>query len=352
MKSKRIIAVLLMLVFVLSFAGCGGSKDPGKTGDKPIELKLASAFGPTHAVMKEILEPWAKDVETATKGKVKVTIYPVDTLLKPTDIYEGVISGIADIGQCDPGYNVGRFPLLSSFFLGGMEYANSKVATYVAWDLVNDMNLDETKETKFLFVYGMQPGAIISRTPIKTLADIKGKQIRVTGFAADSIRALGAVPVGMAMSEAYEALVKGTIDGNLAPTETLKGWKFAEVTKYTTKAPFINTVFHYVTMNKDVWDSLSPDVQQAIEDVNQKTLEKASVLFDRICEEGENYAATSHDNQIIVLSDQEKGKWKAAMVPAQEQWVKDMEAKGLPGKATLDELKKRADKYNELYGEK
>ena len=359
MKNKKMIAVILILVMAVSLAGCSGKSASNTTSTsgaqdsaKPIELKLATQFGPTHAVVKELLEPWAKDVETATNGKVKVTIYPVDTLLKATDIYEGILSGIADIGNNDPGYNVGRFPMLSSYFLGGIEYKNSKVSTYVAWDLVNNFNLDETKETKYMFVYGMQPGVILSKAPIRTLEDLKGKQIRVSGFAADSVKALGGVPVGMPMSEAYEALVKGTIDGNLAPSETLKGWKFAETVKYITRAPFINTVFHYVTMNKKVWDSLPLDAQEAIEEVNEKTLEKASLLFDRICDEGTEYGIKEYKNELIEISGAEKDRWIAAMDSVQEKWLADMEGKKLPGKETLDKLKETAAKYNEMYGNK
>ena len=83
----------------------------------------------------------------------------------------------------------------------------------------------------------------------------------MTGFAAGSIKALGGTPVGMPMPEAYEGLLKGTIDANLAPAEVLLGWNQAEVTSTTTMTPFINTVFHYITMNLDVWNSLPRDIQ-------------------------------------------------------------------------------------------
>lgn len=357
MKGKKIYSVLLILVLMLSMVvGCSnpdknaGNTDSTSKEKKTYELKFTSLFGPTHAVIKQVIEPWAQEVEKATDGRVKITIYPVDTLLKATDIYEGVISGVADIGLCDPGYNVGRFPLMSCFFLGGMEYKNSKVASYVAWDLVKEMNLQETKDTRFLFVYGLQSYSFITKKPIKTLENMKGLQVRISGFASDAVSALGGVPVGMPMSETYEGLLKGTIDAALVPTETLKGWKFAEITKYTTKAPFVSSVFHYITMNLDVWNSLPADIQQKFEEVNKKTFEEASTVFDQICNEGEKYAVEQFKNEIITLSDVEKEKWLNALSTVQDKWVKDMEGKGLPGKETLEKVKESAAKHNELYG--
>jgi TRAP-type C4-dicarboxylate transport system substrate-binding protein len=355
-QKKRIIGILLVLSLMFSLSGCGGgggeqkdAVDPGET--KPVELKFAVMHGPTHAVVKQILEPWVQEVEKATEGRVKITIYPVDTLLKSNDIYEGVVSGIADIGTCDPGYNPGRFPMLSAFFLGGLEYANSKVASYVAWDLVKETELDETKDTKFMFVYGLQPSNIYSTTPIRKLEDLQGKQIRVTGFAADSIKALGGTPVGMPMPEAYEGLLKGTINANLAPAEVLLGWNQAEVTSTITMTPFINTVFHYITMNLEVWNSLPEDIQEQIEGANKKVFEQTSTVFDEICAEGLDYAVNEFGHEVIELSKEEKDKWKARLEPLQEKWVKEMESKGLPAQEVLDRVKEACDKYNELYTE-
>jgi len=358
MQKKKMIGIFLVIALtMLALVGCGGggsqqSSSGQATDTKPIELKFAIMHGSTHAVPQMILQPWADEVEKATDGRVKITIYPVDTLLKSNDIYEGVVSGIADIGTCDPGYNPGRFPMLSAFFLGGLEYANSKVASYVAWDLVKETELKETSDTKFMFVYGLQPSNIYSTKPVRTLEDLQGLQVRVTGFAADSIKALGAVPVGMPMNEAYEALLKGTIDANLAPAEVLEGWKHAEVTNSITKTPFINCVFHYITMNLDVWNSLPQDIQEKIEQVNRKIFEEKSTVFDEICNRGLEYAVNNYGHEVIELSEEEQARWKAKLEPLQEKWVKDMEAQGhTEARDVLERVKSLCDKYNEMYGE-
>ena len=76
-----------------------------------IKLTLAdqnspTAWGPTHA-----LQPWVKQVEEATKGRVKIQVYPSQTLIKGVDMWRGIRSGIADIGWCVQGYWPEQTPL-------------------------------------------------------------------------------------------------------------------------------------------------------------------------------------------------------------------------------------------------
>ena len=77
------------------------------------EIKLTFAdqnsptgWGPSHA-----LQPWVKQVEEATKGRVKIEVYPSQTLIKGIDMWKGVRSGIADIGWCVQGYWPEQTPL-------------------------------------------------------------------------------------------------------------------------------------------------------------------------------------------------------------------------------------------------
>ena len=94
MKRKKkelwLLVGIISLVFIFSAPSWG----------QVIKMKLAdqnppTGWGPVHA-----LQPWAKKVEQATKGKVKIEIYPSQTLAKGPDIWNAVKSGIADIGWC------------------------------------------------------------------------------------------------------------------------------------------------------------------------------------------------------------------------------------------------------------
>ena len=63
-------------------------------------------------------------------------------------------------------------------------------------------------------LFGTAPYSLHARTPINSIADIKGKKIRASGAVeSETIKALGAVPIGMPVTEVPEAIGRSTIDG-------------------------------------------------------------------------------------------------------------------------------------------
>jgi TRAP-type C4-dicarboxylate transport system substrate-binding protein len=151
----------------------------------------------------------------------------------------------------------------------------------------------------------------------------------------------------MAQSEAYEALSKGVVQGNLGPDEVLKGWKQAEVTDYLVRTPFLYNTLFFVTMNLDKWNSLSPEIQQAIEEVNAKFFEEVAMgLWDKQNEAALKYALGEQKMQEIILSEEETARWKKLVKPIQDDYVARMDEMGLDGKGILNTVTGLADKYN------
>jgi TRAP-type C4-dicarboxylate transport system substrate-binding protein len=315
---------------------------------KQVELKLAHFWPSSHPVETELVQPWAEEIEKATDGRVKIVSYPQETLAKANDIYDGVVNGICDIGISCFAYTRGRFPVLEVFELPGIIYNNSKVASRVAWEGIQELNPAEIQDSKLLMVITTGPGALFTKTPVSKLSDLKGMEIRATGLSAKTLAALGASPVGMAQSEAYESLSKGVVKGNLGPIEVLRGWKQAEVTKYITKTPFLYNTLFFVTINKDAWNSLGPENQAIIENVSQKYFDTASGLWDKQNEDALKYAV-EEGMQVIDLSDAETRLWINLVTPVQQEYIASMEKLGLNGEEILDTVKALADKYNAQY---
>ncbi len=343
-----VLAVYLLLgVMLLGVTGCGNAPAQD-AATKPVELKLAHFWPSSHPVETELVQPWAEEIEKATNGRVKIVSYPQETLAKANDIYDGVVNGVCDIGISCFAYTRGRFPVLEVFELPGITYNNSKVASRVAWEGIQELNPAEIQDTKLLMVITTGPGALFTKTPVSKLSDLKGMEIRATGLSAKTLAALGASPVGMAQSEAYESLSKGVVKGNLGPIEVLRGWKQAEVTKYITITPFLYNTLFFVTINKDAWNSLGPENQAIIENVSQKYFDTASGLWDKQNEDALKYAV-EEGMQVIDLSDAETRLWINLVTPVQQEYIASMEKLGLNGEEILDTVKALADKYNAQY---
>ncbi len=349
-KNKNML-VFLVIMLLIALTGCSSTESTPEQG-KPqtIELKLAHFFPGTHPAETELVQPWAKAVEKATNGQVKITSYPGETLLKADAIYDGVVNGIADIGLSCFAYTRGRFPVLEAFELPGITYNNSKVASKVAWEGIKQLNPEEVQDTKLMMVLTTGPGDLFTKVPVRNLNDLQGLEIRATGLSAKTLEMLGATPVAMPQSEAYEALSKGVVQGNLSPVEVLKGWRHAEVTDYLTLTPFLYNTLFFITMNLDQWNSLSPDVQKAIEEVNEKYFQEVAMgLWDKQNESALKWAVEEMGMEVITLAEEEKERWIERVKPIQDQFVAKMNEKGLNGQEILDTVKSLAEKYNQEY---
>lgn len=348
-RSVSWLLVLLLLASLATIPGCSKTTSPGKEG-KIVELKLAHFWPATHPVETQLVQPWAREMEKATNGQVKITSYPGETLLKANDIYDGVAKGVADVGISCFSYSKGRFPVCEALELPGITYNNSKAASKTAWDSLQEINPKEIQDTHLMMVFTTGPGDLYTKTAVRSLADLKGMEIRATGMSAKTLAALGATPVAMPQSEAYESLSKGVVKGNLGPVEVLKGWKQAEVTRYLTKTPFLyNTVF-FVTMNKDKWDSLSPDQQKTINDVSRKYFEEVAIgLWDMQNEAALKYAVDEKKMEVISLTPEETQKWMELVGPVQKETIAAIDKQGLKGQDLVNKVKAIAARHNQTY---
>ena len=140
-------------------------------------------------------------------------------------------------------------------------------------------------------------------------------KIRATGLSAKVVKALGGVPVAMPQGGTYEALKKGVVEGTFGPMEVLKGWKQAEVIKYTTECYSVGyTTTFFVVMNLDKWNALSPEIQKVFEEVSDKYVKVHGEVWDSTDLEGRKYTI-SLGNEIIPLSAEESARWRKAVEP-------------------------------------
>lgn len=359
MKIKKSVFFLTALLIMLFLAGCGNqggtsagpADENSATGEtmKPVTLKFADFFPPTHPASVQMMQAWGKKVEEATDGLVKVDYYPAGTLLKNGDIYEGVVSGVADVGHDVSGYNKGRLPVLNAMYLGGVEYKSAKVSCNVARDLINEFKPKELEDTQLMFLYGIAPGVLMTTKPVRNLEDLQGMTIRASGTNVDTLKLLGATPVGITIAETYDSMSKGVVDGALLPAETLKGFKLGEVTKYVTETSLLYNTVHYCTMNKDVWNSFPKDIQDKINQVNEEISNVAGDLFDQINKEGLEYTQKENGVEVITLSDEENARWLEKLKPLHGDYIKVMNDKGIEGQKVMDKIIEFSEKYNKEF---
>ena len=157
-----------------------------------ITLKYAN-FPPATTFPCVQMESWAKEVEKRTNGKVKVQTFPGGTLLPAKNIFDGVMSGMADIGNFAMSYQPGRFPVSEAIDLP-IGFTSAKAASLALYDLVEKYNAKEFEKVKLLTLFTCPPADFMTSKPVKSLKDLKGMELRVSGTGADVIKRLGGIP--------------------------------------------------------------------------------------------------------------------------------------------------------------
>ncbi len=346
MSNKLLFVFLTLALVTLPLFGACSQPAPAPT----IELSLSHFWPPTHFLNTEQVPAWIADIEKATNGQVKITAYPGGTLLSGPETYDGVVKGVADIGVSVFAYTRGRFPLLEGWELPGIPYANATAAAMVAWDGYQKFQPAELNDTRVMYLFATGPGHMWTKKPVRNLEDLQGMRIRATGLSAKSLEVLGATPEAMSQGDATEALMKGVVDGNLSPLETLLGFKQAEYVDYLTMTPFIYNTLFFCVMNQEKWNSLPANVQKAFDEVNEKWAEKAGNVWDSHMQEGLDYGVKDNGMEVIELSAEETARWKALLTPLHDAYIQDMASKGLPGKEALDWILETAKKHSQKYG--
>lgn len=342
---KHILLVTALLVMVLALMGCGGkspdAQQSGKLSEtvnspdkKPIVLKYAFISPATTFPAKQMAK-WKEELEKRTNGQVKVDLFLGGALLNAQNMYDGVRDGVADIGLSATSYEPGRFPLLGISELPS-GYPNSAVASKVLYDLIKEFPPEEFKDYKIITAFCTEPGYIMVKKPAANLQDLKGRKLRIPGSLTPTLNALGAAPLGMPMPEVPEALQTGVIEGLVTSREVLMDMKLAETLKYYTDYPLGVTNFVAV-MNKDVWNSLPPDVQKVIDELAPEMAKWTGEYMDNHVKEALAWSQKEQGLQVTSISQQEKDIWGSKLGVIQDNYVTELKAKGLPA----EQYKKR-----------
>jgi TRAP-type C4-dicarboxylate transport system substrate-binding protein len=353
---KKVILSILMaaLVIGLIFNGCA-SPAPAQT----IELKFSTGSPLVVGLGKQVYVPWLAKIEeqTAAIGKpVKFTTFPSEALGKFNDQYDLVVKGIADVdGPWGPQHFPGRMPLLEALQLPCL-FPSSVVASQVAHELVNARPeiQKEVSEAKLLFFTTTPPAGISTRTKqVKTLDDFKGMKVSSRpGMANFIVQSLGATPVPMSPTDAYQALERGVIDGVIMNWDGTMTFKYNDVTKYRTSTPLSLWGDPLAcSMNLNTWNKLPPEVQKIVDQNSGLAQSKiAGEVFDN---SGSNILnlikqvdQKAGNPDVYAIPSSEFQNWLTAVNPLYDKWIADVSAKGLPGKAVYETLRQIMSKYS------
>ncbi|MDQ1330385.1 MAG: hypothetical protein QG578_648 [Thermodesulfobacteriota bacterium] len=335
--------ILTSFVFALLLTGICM---PVPASAETIKLTYAN-FPPASTFPCIQMERWTKEVEKRTNGEVKLQTFPGGTLLAAKNIFDGVITGSADIGNFAMSYQPGRFPVSEAVDLP-VGFKSSKVASLVLYDLIEKYKPKEFEKVKILTLFTCPPADFMTSRPVKSLKDLKGMELRVSGTGAEIIKALGAIPVAMPQSETPEAIQKGVVKGMVSSMEILKDFNFAAYCPYATEANLFVVSFA-VVMNMDKWNALPPGVKKVLDDLRVEQAVWTGDYVDNHVKEALTWSKEKYNHQVASLPAEDKAEIAKLLNPMIQDYIKKVTAQGLPGEQIIKDVNSLKAKYEKEY---
>jgi TRAP-type mannitol/chloroaromatic compound transport system substrate-binding protein len=283
-KKLTILMGVLVLLLMLLPTGCGEKESTGETPTatpaKVFEWRFQTTESPGMVSYDKVFAELVSSVETMSNGRLKLTLYANNALVPQNEIFNAVKAGTIEMGFGTGAFWMGTVPMGAITY--GLPFGPTTVEEWENW-MFNEGILDIAREAYAEHnVYLVQPvmalpyGSIMSRVPITSLEDLKGKKIRSIGTTAAIWQAFGASTTMTNIAEIYTSVATGVVDGaNIGNPSRFAAIKLQEVAKYYTMPPVQQFACGEFIVNMNKWNELPDDLKAILE----AACHRASVRF-------------------------------------------------------------------------
>lgn len=300
-------------------------------------LKMSNWLPPTHPITTQIIKPWIESVSEKSGGRLVIRQLPM-ALGAPQAHFTLARDGVADVVIGVPGYTPGLFvsdKLYTLPFIG----TTATSVSLAAWRTHQKYfaPLNEYKGVRLLGLFSHGPGQVHTKKEIRSLSDLQGLKVRVTGGYLNEIASsLKMVPLLKPATESYELLSSGVADGTLLPMESMVAFHLPKVTTHTLLVPggFYFATF-FIGVNEGKYQSLSAEAKAALDAASGEALVRlAGGVFDAGDAKAlKELEASGH--KLSVANDQLRGEIKAMTSHVEKLWLDEIKAKGMDGSEAL-----------------
>ncbi len=330
---KRILALLMACAMILPMIACGsnntakndsnnsnsssGQKEDG--GDEGKVYTIQYAHNQREDSPQGVgVQAFKDKVEELSGGQIKVDIFPNGQLGALRELIENCQSGVIQMTQ-QPTSMIANF--VPEACITDLPYLFSSEDHM--WQAMQGdagaMITDRLAEFNMINLGYMHGGAKVftSSKPLTCLADFKGQQLRAmeTPIVIDTFEALGASAIPLNFSELYNSLQQHVVDGQENPNQTQYMNAYYEVQDYCIETNHAWMIYGNI-VNKDFWDSLTPELQQNMRDameyactVERDTMNSEDAMYKQTCIDNGMEFADLTDAQLQEIKDATRVVW-------------------------------------------
>lgn len=280
-----------------------------------------------------------------TGGAHKIEIFWGGSVAKAREIPEVLAAGVGDFGDVITPYFPDLLPLNNAvgFFIPQPMNTAAVGQAMISWHKTYPQYAEELAAQNLRAV-GFRPlesYGLLCTKPVKSVEDLSGLRIRSYGFAYPTlIEAMGATPVSISTSDAYEALQRSIIDCTPIGPALARAWKYDEVAKYYMEVPFGASFGHIISMNLDSYNAMDDATRAIVDQLGEEYLTEYSDMLKEDAERARELWKGDLGVEVIKFPE---GQLEALISDenvqnVRKEWIEKAKALGVPVDAILEKL--------------
>ncbi|NMB40743.1 MAG: TRAP transporter substrate-binding protein DctP [Firmicutes bacterium] len=358
MKKCVWIVLLIVLSIAMLLGGCT-NKQPTQSlleeGEVPEEVSeevpeevfqlTYSDWGPEQIDVGQAAIRAIEMAEERSNGRIEITPYFSETLVKFEDAFSAVATGVTDMSMYVSTFSMGIHDLNLIFHrLFAEEAPDIRGLSRVYQELLKNVpEIQEEMEktgVRWLNIYALVGSNLhTSNKLVKMPEDIRGIKIQSYGDVSLMVNNLGGAAIEVPPNDWYMGFERGLFEGQFMHWPGIESFKLLELINNHTMfgvggmtSSGIGTLVNFET-----WNSLPPDIQEILADTFQLSTEDVIAGNIEQCERMLK-EAEEKNNTIVYLTPEEIQLWGEHFTPVNEKWIEETEAKGWPARQAYDEL--------------
>lgn len=315
--------------------------------DAPQEIPLIAvdSYAPTALWTLVFIEYFIPEVDRrlAETGNYEIKWNKAfgGAIAKTRGVLDALQYDLADIGIVTTPYHADKVPFYNLPYVTPLVTADIGLVARTMSELVERFPVLAEEWADYRQVYLTTAGQIdtyqvLTNYPVNSLEDFRGRKIAGVGPNLRFLTGLDASPVNSGISDWYNNLATGLVDGIIGWIEGSIAYRLYEVSPYLIDVRLGAVTSKVINVNGRTWARLPAEVRTVL-------LETAADYRDELAREADRRAAKStiefrkQGGAIITLNDEQRSLWAHGMPNIAKEWADAMEARGLPGHAILSD---------------
>ena len=290
----------------------------------------------------EHVEKLAELVSAKTNGEFTMNI-SYGGLSKNRENLDGISIGAFEMAQFCAGYHRDKNPTITVLELPFMDVANLQEEVAVSNAVYSHpaTQKDLARWNAKLLMTSPMPQYNIVGTgePRDTLAKMEGMRVRATGGIGNAFKAVGATPTSVTSSEAYNAMESGVVDTVAFAQHAHLSFRTIDQATWWTSNLNPGTVNCPVVVNIDAYEGLSDAHREALDSSIDEAIDHYLANYGALLDRWEGILAEKNVAKVELAQSELDAFRAVGGEPIQQQWIKDMEAQGIPGQELFDLVK-------------